>query len=843
MTFQKIPRTTYKRKIWIYEQDNYDAFRNSLKTVNWDLITSDDHSIHESVTLFTNKLTNTAQEHIPHKQCTIRTNDKPWMTNTIRRHIRKRRKIHKKAKRSNNETDWTLFRNQRNHVTSLIRQAKTDYHERICKKINTDIDKTGKEWWRLCKSVSFQKSQEHTIPPLLHNDQNIYDNEHKSHAINEYFASISNVDTNNIQIDTHLSDQTHQSPSTLENIEITQQDVHDIILTLKIHKACGIDGISHRLLHESVKYISQPLCTIFNRSLKLGIFPDTWKLANIAPIYKSKETNLIKNYRPISLLSCLSKLFERCVLKYFHNYLINNNIISRDQSAFTAGDGTVNQLVNIHDDVCKALDEGNDIQMIFFDISKAFDRVWHDGLLCKLNCIGIKGHLFDWFKSYLTNRKQRVVIQGSSSSFLDTQAGVPQGSVLDPILFLIYINDITKNITSTTKLYADDTSIYNTIIKHHENESYIILQNDLNMVNSWAEKWMVNFNPQKTEPMFITRKHDENIVKSNLYFQTEKIQDVTNHKHIGLIHSSDATWKTHLSNIISKAAKRIDILRALKWKLNRKPLETLYLSFIRPLFEYGNIVWDCAPLHQYIFQNIEKLQLEASRVVIGTTRYASKNLLYSETGWLPLSTRRTIHRLTLFYKIINNECPKHLNTKFEYYNSNRTLHNTRNANNLPIPLCKTETYRHSLFPSSIRLWNTLEPSIRSANSLGSFKSKLQTLYNNQNSKDYYYLGSRKHTSLMASIRTNCSQLHAHLFLNGLSENRYCTCGSVETPYHYFLECKNYTLHRDTLFMKSWNVSIVLNLKTILYGYENKKIVKNKQLHKFLSEYIEKTKRF
>ena len=120
---------------------------------------------------------------------------------------------------------------------------------------------------------------------------------------------------------------------------------------------------------------------------------------------------------------------------------------------------------------------------------------------------------------------------------------------------------------------------------------------------------------------------------------------------------------------------------------------------------------------------------------------------------------------------------------------------------------------------------------------------MQTLYNNQNSKDYYYLGSRKHTSLMASIRTNCSQLHAHLFLNGLSENRYCTCGSVETPYHYFLECKNYTLHRDTLFMKSWNVSIVLNLKTILYGYENKEIIKNNQLHKFLSEYIEKTKRF
>ena len=124
--------------------------------MNWDLITSDDHSIHESVTFFTNKLTDTAQEYIPHKQCTIRTNDKPWMTNNIRRHIRKRRRIHKKAKCSNNETDWTLFRNQRNHVTSLIRQAKTDYDDRICTKINTDTDRASNEWWTLCKSVSFQ---------------------------------------------------------------------------------------------------------------------------------------------------------------------------------------------------------------------------------------------------------------------------------------------------------------------------------------------------------------------------------------------------------------------------------------------------------------------------------------------------------------------------------------------------------------------------------------------------------------------------------------------------------------------------------------------------------------
>ena len=193
-------------------------------------------------------------------------------------------------------------------------------------------------------------------------------------------------------------------------------------------------------------------------------------------------------------------------------------------------------LITIHDDICKILDDGNDVQMVFFDISKAFDRVWHNGLLFKLKHIGISGKLIDWFKSYVSGRKQRVVIRGQSSSFLEVKSGVPQGSVLGPILFLIYINDITSDITSNKKLYADDTSLYYPILKNSEHECYQVIKGDLHHIEAWAKQWKVNFNPLKTERFLMSRKDNINIFHCDLLFQGERIKIVNDHKHIGLIH-------------------------------------------------------------------------------------------------------------------------------------------------------------------------------------------------------------------------------------------------------------------------------------------------------------------
>ena len=530
----------------------------------------------------------------------------------------------------------------------------------------------------------------------------------------------------------------------------------------------------------------------------------------------------------------MGKVFERCMFKYIFNYLRDNKLISVNQSGFIPGDSTVNQLVSIHHDICMALENHTDIQLIFFDISKAFDKVWHKGLLHKLKCIGIKGPLFNLLSDYLYNRKQRVVLNGTCSSWQNIQAGVPQGSVLGPILFLIYINDIGSNLLSKASLFADDTSLSKHITDPIISNSEI--QDDLNTIQSWATKWQVTFNPLKSEALMIALRPNRYI--HDFTFQNHSINNVDTHKHLGLIWNNDVSWKSHLSTVISKASKRIDMLRALKFKLDRTSLEKIYFAFIRPIFEYASVVWDSAPRHLYIFTNMEKLQIAAARVVTGTNSYSSKHLLYHDTGWDLLSTRRERQRLILFFKIINGLAPPHLCKILDSYLIDNQRYNFRSPN-IPNPLSRTETYRCSFFPSAIRAWNSLDSSIKNARTVSEFKMKInKPLVHNI----YYTLGSRCVNAILASMRMQCCQLNSHLFTNNISPNKFCNCGEEETIFHFFFECRDYINSRDILLNETMPFT-TLSIIKILHGDKSLCTRDITKLHEAVSKYIVSSKRF
>ena len=201
-------------------------------------------------------------------------------------------------------------------------------------------------------------------------------------------------------------------------------------------KASGPDFIHGRLLKEGADILCKHLSKIFNSSLSTSYFPDIWKIANVVPIFKKGDKTNVSNYRPISLLCVMGKVFEKCVFKYLHNYLVSHNLISKVQSGFTPGDSAVFQLADLYNTFAKAIDDGKEVRVVFCDISKAFDRVWHRGLLFKLRRLGLSGSLLNWFTSYLDNRYQRVAVEGSLSDILRVKAGVPQGSILGPLLFL-----------------------------------------------------------------------------------------------------------------------------------------------------------------------------------------------------------------------------------------------------------------------------------------------------------------------------------------------------------------------------------------------------------------------
>ena len=291
----------------------------------------------------------------------------------------------------------------------------------------------------------------------------------------------------------------------MNNITITEEDVSDILKTLDTSKASGPDFVSPRLLKEGKWSLARQLATLFNNSLHSSIFPSSWKLANIIPVFKKGDKSETSNYRPISLLSCIGKVFERCVFKYLHNYIITNILITSYQSGFTPKDSAVNQLINICNTFAKAVDEGKEIRVISCDISKALDRVWHRGLLFKLRRMGISGPLLDWFQSYLSQRFQRVATEGCASEFLEIKAGVPQGSIIGPLLFLIYINDIVDEIETNIRLFADDTTLH--LVVDNPTRAADLLNSDLHKVHNWSKDWLVKFNPNKTEELVISRKN------------------------------------------------------------------------------------------------------------------------------------------------------------------------------------------------------------------------------------------------------------------------------------------------------------------------------------------------
>ena len=395
----------------------------------------------------------------------------------------------------------------------------------------------------------------------------------------------------------------------------------------------------------------------------------------------------------------------------------------------------MNQLTDIYNTFCKALDEGKEVRAIFYDISKAFDRVWHRGLLYKFRREGITGSLLQWFSNYLHDRKQRVVLPGATSDWSTVRAGVPQGSILGPLLFLICINDIFEDIHSSIRLFADDTSLY--IIVDDPTESAITLNSELQKIQKWACEWLVTFNPAKSEALLLSRKINKPY-HPPLFFNNEQIQEVNSHKHLGLYFSTDCSWHEHIEQIKTKEWQRINVMRRLKLQLDRKSLQTVYFSFVRSIIEYADTVWNICT--QYESNELEKNQNEAARIVTGATRLTSIESLLTETGWETLSARRNKHKLVMFYKMKNNLCPNYLSSLIPPNIGSSVRYNLRNVNDTRSVHANTQLYYNSFLPSAIREWNDLPRDIQDSSTVASFKTRLNS--NIALPPPYYSTGNR-----------------------------------------------------------------------------------------------------
>jgi hypothetical protein len=573
-------------------------------------------------------------------------------------------------------------------------------------------------------------------------------------------------------------------------------------------------------------------------SLVLEVFPAIWKKANVCPIYKKAEDYFTNNYRPVSLLAILAKVFEKVVFKYLFKHFQDNFLISIWQSGFLPGVSTVTQLVEMYNAFCQAVSDGKEVRITFLDISKAFDRVWHKGLLHKLAGAGISGKLLNWLTDYLHDRYQRVVINGQYSTWGKIKSGVPQGSVLGPLLFLVYINDIVHVIKHCKiRLFADDTCLYIDI--DNAEEAARLMNEDLESINQWSMKWLVEFSPPKTKEMLITKKRD-NIAHPPIYLNGVEIKAVKSHKHLGITLKDDLKWDKHVEEMANKAKKRLAVMKALKFKLDRKSLETMYTAFVRPLLEYGDILWDIAQENDHLLDELDTIQNNAGRIVCGATARCTTASLNSELQWKALGTRRREHRLAMFFKMKNNMAPRYMVDLIPPMVGDRTHYNLRNRGHLDIPRTRIQAHKNSFYPVTSREWNHLPLANKSAPSYNAFKRSIAKKDTKPN--PLFNEGKRRLAVSHTRLRMGCSALKKHLHRLNLVESPTCACLlEDEDTYHYLFVCPIYAVHRVQMIETIQPIAHP-SLNRVLNGDPTLPLKQNKLIFGAVQRYIDETKR-
>ena len=832
LNLRQKPDKPYKRLIWNYDKADVFNLRSCLSNAKWDdCFVSEDI---DSVTMkWTNLLLSIARQFIPNRIITVRPKDKEWYTNDHRRLKRKVLRLFRRAKRLGTDESWNKYKDLHNEYLKNITTSKKSFENNRYKKLQDNCGK--KAWWKTVKDL-LGHAQDSSVPTINRNGNQISNSECKAQIFNEYFSSHSRIDTSSSELPANNV----VANVKLSRISITVKDVYDILCNLKTDKAMGPDGVSPRLLKMCARELAPSLARLINLSLNQGHFPNCWKLANVLPLFKGGNQHEVDNYRPVSLLSCLSKVMERAIFKYVFNFFRENLQISIHQSGFIPGDSTINQLVYLYHYFANALDKNKDVHIVFCDISKAFDKVWHEGLLYKLEKSGIDGLLLEWFKSYLNNRKQRVVINGHHSEWTNIPAGVPQGSVLGPLLFLVYINDITKNIQGNIKLFADDTVLF--VDVDHTATAESILNADLARLYEWSQKWLVTFNSKKTKAMNISLKHQPN-TGANLFMNNAKLDYVDAHKHLGLNFNSKLNFRSHITSICTKARRQIDMMKRLKYKLDRKSLEQIYVSYVRPTLEYGCVIFDNCDIDCQ--EMLEKVQVDALKTITGGVKGTSHDALYQEAGFEELSTRRKRQKLLLCHKMIHNTAPQYLCNLVPQLRSEINAYNSRQAKDYEKFPWRLLVFRDSFVPDAFTLWKNLDNSMKGIESYGNFKKALEKGKPKRN--DLYYIGNRYENIIHSRLRMKCSALKDHLHKLHVIPSPMCMCQSeAETNKHYFMSCRLYLHQRHRMRMSIENelhYTAGITVDHLLYGQQNRKGDFNEKLFQIVHTYIRETQRF
>ena len=716
------------RQISLYSKADWDGLKTTMTEYHKHML---QHNKYHSLSTqdlwddFTNTLQNACNKYIPTK--TARHKDKlPWVGVRLSRLYRKRDRIYKKLVKSRSPENTQAYKNIKHLARKETKLAYKKYLEDILNTGQTEnTQHKGFNSKRLYTLLKHSRQDSTSVAPLKRDGISYQDDTKKATILNDQFRSVFSPKSPlnlkelcKMKLQT-LGDEGHTFPydckeyKRMPDIDISINGVEKLLNNLNPHKAAGPDNIKPVVLKRLSKHISPIVQQIFQKSVTTGELPKIWKNANVAPVFKKGDKSNPANYRPISLTCILCKTLEHIIASSIVKHFGKLGLFYELQHGFREKRSCETQLVMLMDELYRAAHSKKQVDLILLDFSKAFDKVSHEKLILKLSNYGVRGETLKWVKSFLDNRTQSVVVNGSKSSPIAVPSGVPQGSVLGPLLFLAYINDLPNKVKSRVRLFADDTAIYLAIATDTDAKT---LQGDLSTLESWEADWDMQFNPSKCQVIHVTKSRKP--INTTYFLHNTKLEATTSAKYLGVVISDDLSWNTHIDAITKKANQTLGFLRR-NIKIHSEALKsTVYKTLVRPQLEYCSSVW--SPHHNTQIQQIEAVQRRAARWVKHNYKpTASVSNMLHELGWRTLIQRRIDNRLSLCYKIVNNQVAIPFHEYFAFtHRSSRSTH--------PLALrpisTTTDYYKFSYFPRTITHWNALSPDIPSLPTIGQFNS-------------------------------------------------------------------------------------------------------------------------